>query len=249
VHLFLDNKNFFDHLAFPSYPNPLVNCPTSLTFCAPPTGVSGNLTSDISAFAPNFQTPKVQQASFSIEREIADRFAVGVSYLYVHGQNLIRARDINLPTPQIVRYPVFDESGNTFLGTYYDVPTFSTWQFSQSLTCPFPPCINPLQRPDRALAAINEFESAASSIYNGLTVSVRRRMTEGMYFRVSYTWGTPLMTARTRWLSDAPRPCKTLSRLTLSVDQVSPTNGIGWLFPGLLNLASSIAITLSLPAS
>ena len=188
VHLFLDNKNFFDHLAFPSYPNPLVNCPTSLTFCAPPTGVSGNLTSDISAFAPNFQTPKIQQASLSIEREVADRFAVGVSYLYVHGQDLIRARDINLPMPQIVRYPVFDESGDTFLGTYYDIPTFSTWQFSQSLTCPFPPCINPLQRPVSALGAINEFESAASSIYNGLTVSVRRRMTEGMYFRVSYTW-------------------------------------------------------------
>jgi len=41
--------------------------------------------------------------------------------MYVHGQNLIRARDVNLATPIDVTYPVFDEGGN-FLGAYYDVP-------------------------------------------------------------------------------------------------------------------------------
>src|SRR5215470_11248870 len=48
-----------------------------------------------------------------------------------------------------------------------------------SMRCPFPPCINLLTRPISALGAINQFESAASSVYHGATLSVRRRMTNG----------------------------------------------------------------------
>jgi hypothetical protein len=128
----------------------------------------------------------------SVERELANRLAVGVSYLYVHGENLIRARDVNLPQPITVQYPVFDPTGTTFLGDYYSVDTFSTWQFSRSLNCPFPPCINPLTRPIPQLGAINVFESAASSDYHGFTASVRRRMTSGLYFRAAYTWARSL---------------------------------------------------------
>ena len=159
------------------------------TFCAAPDTITAHLTSDVSAFAHNFQTPKVQQASLNIEREVSHRFAAGISYMYVHGENLIRARDVNLPPPTNVAYPVYDDSGTNFLGTYYNVDTFSTWQFTQTLTCPFPPCINPLVRPIPQLGAINVFESAASSVYHGLTVSLRRRMTSGLYFRLAYTFG------------------------------------------------------------
>lgn len=38
------------------------------------------------------------------------------------------------------------------------------------------------------LGAINQFDSAATSIDHGLTASVRRRMTHGFYFRLAYTW-------------------------------------------------------------
>jgi hypothetical protein len=171
AHLFLRNADFYDHQVFPSYPDPLVNCPSGVTQCLPPADFAGKLTSDISAFSSNFQTPKVQQASLTIEREIMDRLAIGASYLYVHGEGLIRARDVNLPRPVSFVYPVFDSSGSNLLG-YYNVDSFATWQFVRSLTCPFPPCINPLQRPIPQLGAINVFESAASSIYHGLTVSV-----------------------------------------------------------------------------
>jgi hypothetical protein len=47
-----------------------------------------------------------------------------------------------------------------------------------SLTCPFPPCINPLARPIPQLGSINVFESASSSVYNGGTLSIRRHMTQ-----------------------------------------------------------------------
>lgn len=187
THLFLDNADTTDHLIFPKYPNPLVACSPGAA-CAAPDSLKPYLTSDVSAFAPNYVTPKVQQGSLSIEREIADRFAAGMSYLYVHGQNLIRARDVNLPEPTEYSYPIYDSTGQTFTGSLYNVQSFGTWQTQQSMSCPFPPCINDVVRPVAGLSAINEFDSAATSIYHGLTASLRRRMTHGLYFRLAYTW-------------------------------------------------------------
>ena len=41
--------------------------------------------------------------------------------------------------------------------------------------------------PIRGLGAINSFESESSSIYNGMTISLKRQMNHGMYFQVGYT--------------------------------------------------------------
>ncbi len=188
THLFLDNRIFADQAFFPAYPNPLAVCGTQAATCAAPASVASRLTSEISAFAPNFQTPFVHQASLTLERELAKRFAIGASYLYVHGQHLIRARDVNLPQPATLTYPVFDEEGAVFLDEFLDVESFATWQFLASFTCPFPPCINPLARPLPGVGPINVFESAASSVYHGLTISARRRMSSGLYFRLAYTF-------------------------------------------------------------
>jgi hypothetical protein len=86
-----------------------------------------------------------------------------------------------------VQYPIFDSSGVNLLG-YGSVQTFATWQFSSSLTCPFPPCINPRARPIPQLGSINVYESEASSVYHGATISIRRQMTHGVYFRLGYTY-------------------------------------------------------------
>jgi len=188
-HLFLNNADFFHRQVFPSYPQPLVVCTVSAAECTAPETLNGFISSDLAAFSPSFQMPFVQQASLSVEREVGRRFAVGVSYLYVHGQHLIRARDVNLPEPQPVSYPLFDEHGKEFLGTFYNVYSFSGWQLTDTQDCFSPPCLQDLQRPIPGVDAINVFESAASSVYHGLTVSARRRMTSGLYFRVAYTWG------------------------------------------------------------
>jgi hypothetical protein len=188
ANLFLNNSNYYDHQVFPRYPNPLVNCPLGATSCTLPANLEQYSQGGISAFSPNFKTPKVEQASLGLEQEVAHRLAVGVSYMYVHGVDLIRARDVNLPPPVNVQYPVYDSSGINFLGTFYNVDSFSIWQMAQSFTCPFPPCINPLARPIPQLGAIDVFESAASSVYNGMTFSIHRQMTSGLYFRLAYTF-------------------------------------------------------------
>ncbi len=186
--VFLNNTNYYDHQVFPTYPNPLVSCPVTSASCGLPAGFTEGVTNNVSAFAANFVTPRVHQASLTLEREIAGKTTVAVSYLYVHGEHLIRALDVNLPPPTALTYPIFDSTGSIFQGGYYTVDSFATWQFTSSLTCPFPPCINPLGRPIAQLGAIDEFQSAASSVYNGATLSINRRMAHGTYLRLSYTY-------------------------------------------------------------
>ena len=186
--LYLDNTDYYQHQVFPAYPNAAVNCPRGPVSCTLPDAWKQYATSDISAFAPAFKTPRVQQGSLSLERELADGFTGTVSYLYVHGVDMIRARDVNLPPPTYYSYPIFDPTGNTFQNAFYSVASFATKQTSQSISCPFPPCINPLARPISQLGAIDQFESASSSVYHGMTVSLHKRMAGGMYFRLAYTW-------------------------------------------------------------
>lgn len=171
---------------FPKYPAPLVNCPAGTNVCTPPAALAPYLTTQISAFAPNFQTPHTERANLAIQRELGRNVVATVSYEYVLGVDEMRSLEKNLPKPVITEYPVYDDSGSVFLGMY-DVASFVTTQTTPSLTCPYPPCLNPLQRPDPRLGAINSFESAASSTYSGLTMSLKRQMNHGMYFQVGYT--------------------------------------------------------------
>jgi hypothetical protein len=187
AHLFLDNKS--DSTLFPlPYPAPLVACPASGAACTIPANLAADLinadkvTREVSAFARNFQTPCVQQASLGVEKEVSHRIALGVNYLYVHGLHLIRARDVNLPPPVAETYPVFD-SNDVLLG-YYSVDSFVGWNG----TCQQAPCLGTLVRPIQQLGAITQFESTGSSLYHGLTISARRRMRNGLFFRLAYTW-------------------------------------------------------------
>ena len=170
-----------------AYPNAAVNCPRGPVACALPEALKPYAESEVSAFAPGFRTPRVQQGSLSLERELVDGFTGGLSYLFVHGVDMIRARDVNLPPPTYYSYPIYDTSGN-LQDAAYDVASFSTWQTTRSVSCPYPPCINDVARPVPQLGAIDQFESAASSVYHGMTVSLHKRMSHGVYFRVAYTW-------------------------------------------------------------
>ena len=186
--LFLDLMKPADAAIFPAYPNPLVSCPSGTTNCVVPANLSRHLTTTVSAFSPNFQTPYVDQASLTIERELGQKIIATASYLYVHGEHLIRSLDANLPPPAIVDYPVYSDNGSVFLGQYLPVESFATWQTKKTVACPHPPCLNDIQRPIPQLDTINSFESEASSIYDGLTLSLKRQMNHGLFLRIAYTF-------------------------------------------------------------
>ncbi len=184
--VFLDLMNPAQAALFPTYPKPLVNCPPGAITCQPPASIAGLLTTQVSAFAPNFQTPYVEQANLTVERELGAKVSLSASYLYVHGMHLLRSLDVNLPKPTITDYPVYNDDGSVFLGMD-QVASFATWQTTRSVTCPYPPCINDVQRPDPRLGTINSFESGSSSVYNGMTISLKRQVNHGLFFRVGYT--------------------------------------------------------------
>ena len=187
-HLFLVNSQAADAAIFPRYPNPLVNCAPDAASCAVPDSMAGKITSEMSAFGHDFQMPYVDQGSLSLERDVGGGFAIAGTYLYVHGQHLIRARDANLADPTMQEYPIFTSDGSTFTGNYYLEPSFGTWQTTRTVDCPFVPCLNDASRPVPELDSIDVFESTAESIYHGFTLSVRRRMSQGFYFRLGYTY-------------------------------------------------------------
>ena len=186
--VFLNNTDYYDHQVFPAYPNPLVSCPLFAANCSVPAGLTQGVTHEVSAFATNFVTPRVQQSSVALEKEVVSHTTLSLSLINVRGEHLIRALDVNLPQPRLATYPIFDSTGSIFQGGYYTVDSFATWQLSRTLDCPWPPCINPLGRPIAQLGAIDEFQSAASSNYNGATLSINRRVTRGSYMRLSYTY-------------------------------------------------------------
>jgi len=67
--LFLNNTNYYDHQVFPAYPNALVSCPLYSATCALPAGFTQGVTNNVAAFAPNFVTPRVQQANITLEKK------------------------------------------------------------------------------------------------------------------------------------------------------------------------------------
>ena len=112
--LSLDNTDYYQQQVFPPYPNAAVNCPRGPVPCAMPAAWQQYATSEVSAFAPGFKTPRVQQASLRLEREVGGRVHGEISYLFVHGVDMIRARDVNLPPPTYYSYPILRSDGQHF---------------------------------------------------------------------------------------------------------------------------------------
>ncbi len=186
--LSLDNTVSAEHQVFPTYPKAAFSCPRGPVSCTLPASLQQYATSEVSAFAPDFRTPRVLQGSLSLERELGGGFMGTLSYLFVHGMDMIRAVDVNLPAPTYYSYPIYDPTGYTFQNAFYNVWSFAKWQTSATISCPYPPCINTLDRPIPQLGAVDQYQSAGASFYNGMTVSLRKRMSKGMDFRLAYTW-------------------------------------------------------------
>jgi hypothetical protein len=136
----------------PTYPNIFPSIPTGVTLPKP----------TIFVFDPNYQQPKVQQASLSWEQAFTQDLAVNLSYLYVKGQNLQRSIDINVGTPATVTLPI---AGG---GTVSYVKYGSDRSFAH-------------------FARVIEFQSSANSEYNGFTIELIKRMSANWTARVAYT--------------------------------------------------------------
>ena len=187
--LFLDLMKPADAAIFPTYPNPLVRCPSGTVNCVVPANVASHLTTTVSAFSPNFQTPYTDQASLTIEHELRaedhrlrqlsvcarrapDSFArrepADADHRRLSG---LQRRWLGVPRPVssggIVR-DLADEEDRRL------VPTRPA-----STTC---------SDRSRNSAPSIPFESESSSVYNGFTVSLKRQVSHGLFLRIGYTF-------------------------------------------------------------
>ena len=138
--------------AVPTYPN---------RFDTPPAGGTAAVPS-IALFDPQFENPTVHQASIGVDRALTGDLALGLSYLYVKGQDLPRSIDINVGTPVDTPVPIQGDG---------------TVNVRRYTTRPFPNFFRVVQ-----------FQSSAESEYNGLTLEVNKRYSRNWQAKVAYTY-------------------------------------------------------------
>lgn len=138
----------------PIFPNTLPNT-TSLTSAG-----------TIIFFQKNFQTPKILQYDFILEREIAKNTVASASFVGARGYDLPTFVDLNLAlTGASKTYTILGGAEN---GQTFTVPQFAKFISTQP-------------------AMLRE-ESSVKSEYSALVLQVNRRFTNGLQFQSSYTF-------------------------------------------------------------
>ncbi|HEY0592047.1 MAG TPA: TonB-dependent receptor [Thermoanaerobaculia bacterium] len=117
----------------------------------------------IFVFDRDYENPTVHQASLGFEHPLTETLAFGVTLQHVEGENLSRATDINIQNPETVEIPI--QGGGTAAYKRYATT-----------------------RPFANFDRIIEFQSSASSQYDGITLDFIRRFSGNWQARLSYTY-------------------------------------------------------------
>jgi len=141
--------------------------------------VLGQTLVGFTAIDPHARTPYIQQASVNVQRQVGSDLVVEVGYVGAWGTNLDRSVLVNnaapSPLPLKPRRPV---------QTISFVPDTELPELVPTTSTTFP------------VGPINLLEYSAKSSYNAGYVVARRRLSDGLSFLASYTYG--------RSMSDAP---------------------------------------------
>ena len=127
--------------------------------------------SSVNALAPNFRPAMVQQFSLNTQVEVHQGWLLEVGYVGARGTHLQRFRSLNQAFDASPSHPINGVTSNTLANIGARVPI-------------------PGIRPD----SLREMESEGSSWYNGLEVSLTKRLGHGLQFLASYTFSKTLDT-------------------------------------------------------
>ena len=141
---------------------------SALHFTPTNTPPAGSLISP-SNVQPDIDTPTVLTWYFKVEQQIAPNTSLTVGYIGSHGYHQILSEDQNEPIPVTCPNPACPAA--LAAGTVYFPSTVKA---------------NPL------VANTTSWVSQGTSLYNGLTVDVRRSFSNGLQFRGNYTWSKNL---------------------------------------------------------
>ena len=132
---------------------------------------SPSSTTTIYSLAPGFRSAIIQQYSLNLQAELHDAWLLEIGYVGTHGTHLVRQRSLNQALSASTHNPIRGETTNTFANIPLRVPILGV-------------------PPD----SLQEMESEGSSWYNGLEVSLTKRLSHGLQFLASYTFSKILDT-------------------------------------------------------
>jgi hypothetical protein len=132
---------------------------------------SSTTKSSVNALAPNFRPAIVQQFSLNTQVEVHQGWLLEIGYVGARGTHLQRFRSLNQALDASPDNPINGVTSNTLANIGSRVPV-------------------PGIRPD----SLREIESEGSSWYNGLELSLAKRLSHGLQFLASYTFSKTLDT-------------------------------------------------------
>jgi len=141
---------------------------------------------------PDYKPPYSQQASIGIEREISPGFSISLSGIYSHTLRLPVAIDTNLLKAPFVSLPLANGKVATYRDWYTD-PAIDPYSLIASAVAGTPvpsPCaanpfacfVNPL------IVQNNQYTSAASALYEGGILEIRKRFSDHFTVFGNYTY-------------------------------------------------------------
>jgi len=132
---------------------------------------SPTTTTSIYSVAPNFRPALIQQYSLNIQAELHEGWLLEVGYVGTRGTRLVRQRSLNQALSASASNPIRGVTTNTVANIPLRVAILG-----------IPP------------DSLQEMESEGSSWYNGLEVSLTKRLSHGLQFLASYTFSKTLDT-------------------------------------------------------
>jgi hypothetical protein len=149
------------------FPQPF---PTADSFpLFPPYSPSSTIT--IFTVSPGFRSAITQQASLSLQAELREGWLLEVGYVGTRGTHLQRLRSLNQALQTSAENPIRGTTTNTVANVALRVPILGIQADS-----------------------LQEVESEGSSWYNGLEVSLTKRLRRGLQLLASYTFSKTLDT-------------------------------------------------------
>jgi hypothetical protein len=128
--------------------------------------------SSVNALAPNFRPALTQQFSLNVQEELHKDWLLELGYVGARGTHLQRFRSLNEALDASPENPINGVFSNTLANIGLRVPI-----------------------PGIPADSLREMESEGSSWYNGLEVSLAKRLSHGLEFLASYTFSKTLDTA------------------------------------------------------
>jgi hypothetical protein len=124
--LSLDSTGYYQRQAFSSYPNSAFDCQHGSGDLYSSGGIAALCQRGGGCVCARFSSTSGAVRRYQFGERGGRRIYRDTLLSFLHGMDLIRARDVNLPPPTDCNYSIYDPTGSTSQRQYYNVESFAT---------------------------------------------------------------------------------------------------------------------------